>query len=102
VIFIELSVYPHYKNCRYAEDRPLHPLPQTPPHVIIKREFKTTDGAAEFLRVLDLKADGNTIEDVIEATRKEYVGEEIELFETTGQVYTLAGLSIEGEEEPTP
>lgn len=99
MIHTEISIAPHYKNCRWVE--PLKFDPETPPHVIFSHKFSTWKETREFLTgTLKLKTDSQSLEALIdENTENEYVQVEIDLLDQTGRVYTDAILSIEGNEE---
>lgn len=99
MIHAEISIPPHYKECRWIE--PLKFDPETPPHVIFAMKFKTWAEAKEVLvDQLKLKTDSDSLGSLLtENEDNVYVGVELDLLDQTGKLYTEAVLGIEGEEE---
>jgi hypothetical protein len=88
MIHIDLSVAPHHRA--------------SPPHVILKKQFDKWEDALEWCQSMGFKTD-SPIEDILINPSNEYAQVELGVMEATGQNYTEACLSIEGNEErPEP
>lgn len=85
MIHVELSVAPRHRV--------------EPPHTIIDKEFERWHQVRGFVNSLGLNTDSKSLETVCNNPNNEYVQVELEVLEVTGQAYTSACLSIEGQEE---
>lgn len=104
MIHIELSIHPHYHGCKF-DLQTLKPLPETPPHVIMRWEFRSWQEAQEWRKTIPFVSaqhpnfEGDLIDLVLDNYANEYAQEEIELLDITGTVYMKAVLAIEGQED---